>query len=337
MRKIYIYFVGVALLLMAACGHSENATEDNFEDKNNEQDLTPVSFVLEWTPNTNHTGIYVADEKGYFADEGLDVEIMLPGEVSSTQLVATGKADFGVGVQEHLTIARDEGLPIVSIAALIQHNTAGYASAVEEDITEPADFEGKTFGAVGNDLEKAMMKTIMEEDGANFSEVEFKNTGDADFFTAIKRDIDFSLVYQGWTGMEAELRDQDLNMVYLKDFSEELDFYTPVLMTSEGMIEDQSDTVEAFIQASVKGYEYAMDHPDEVANILIEREPDLDPDLVKRSQEWLSTKYQDDAEQFGIQEKERWETVRDFMLDHDIIDEEIDVNQVFTNEFLPNK
>src|SRR5699024_399180 len=97
------------------------------------------------------------------------------------------------------------------------------------------------------------MQTIMEENGADYSSVEFKNIGDADYFTAVERDIDFSLVYQGWTGIEADLRDQDLNMVYLKDFSEALDFYTPLIATSEKMIEDDPDTVEAFVHAAIKG------------------------------------------------------------------------------------
>lgn len=335
MNKLYILLIGISLMVMAGCGQDADTSHTN--NKTNDNDLTSVSFVLEWTPNTNHTGIYVAKDKGYFADEGLDVDIMLPGEVGSNQLIATGKADFGVSVQERLTIARDEDLPLVSIAAVIQHNTAGYASPVENDITEPADFEGRIFGGVGTDLEQAMMKTIMEENGADFSKVEITNIGDSDFFTAVKRDVDFSLVYQGWTGIEAELRDEELNMVYLKDFTEQLDFYTPILATNEMMIEENPDTVKAFVHAAVKGYEYAIEHPEDAADILIEQEPDLDPSLVKRSQKWLAPKYQDDAEQFGIQEKERWELVSDFMLQHDIIDEAIDVNKSFTNEFLPTK
>src|SRR5699024_10653515 len=127
--------------------------------------------------------------------------------------------DFGMSVQEHLSIARDEGMPLVSIAAVMQHNTAGYASDHDLGIKDPVDFEAKTFGAVGNDLELAIMKTIMKEKDADISKVDFKNIGDADFFAAIEKDIDFSLVYQGWTGMEAKVRHQDLNMVYLKEFS----------------------------------------------------------------------------------------------------------------------
>lgn len=335
MKRVYIYLLGFVLIVMAACGQQENATSDG--NNENTGGLKPISFSLDWTPNTNHTGIYVAKEKGFFEEEGLDVDIMLPGEVGANQLIATGEADFGIGVQEHVTIARDEDLPIVSVAAIIQHNTAGYASPVENDITEPKDFEGKTFGAVGNDLERAMMQTIMEENGADYNSVEFKNIGDADYFTAVERDIDFSLVYQGWTGIEADLRDQDLNMVYLKDFSEALDFYTPLIATSEKMIEDDPDTVEAFVHAAIKGYEYAIDNPDEAAEILIDSEPDVDAELIKQSQKWLSEKYQDDADQFGIQEKERWEMTKDFMLEHEIITKDLDMEEAFTNEFLPQE
>ncbi len=322
------------LLVITACGTNNHTTEKSDETEAN-NNLKPVSFVLDWTPNTNHTGIYVAKENGYFEEQGLDVEILLPGEAGANQLIASGSADFGVSYQEGLTQARAEGLPVVSIAAVLQHNTAGYASPVDKDITEPADFEGKKFGAYGSDLEYAMMKTIMEQNGADIDQVEFITTGDSDFFVAVKRDVDFSLVFQGWTGIEAELRGEPMNMVYLADFSDKLDFYTPILATSEEMIEHDPETVRAFVHAAVKGYEYAIENPTEAAAILLDHEPDLDPDLVNSSQEWISPRYQDDAERFGIQEQARWENFAEFMLENEIIDEPLDIDKAFTNEFLP--
>ncbi|GGA69443.1 ABC transporter substrate-binding protein [Ornithinibacillus halotolerans] len=327
-----ILFIGI--IFIAGCGQSN---ENKGTNKDNNADLTPVKFALDWTPNTNHTGIYVAKEKGYFKEQGLDVEILLPGEVRVNQLLAAEKADFGISYQEGLTQARSEGLPLVSIAAVLQHNTAGYASPKEKGITSPKDFEGKKFGAYGSDLEKAMMTTLMANDNANVDEVDFITTGDADFFVAVERDVDFSLVYYGWTGIEAELRGVDLNMVYLADFSDKLDFYTPIIATSEEMISADPELVKAFTHATVKGYEFAIEHPEEAAQILINAVPDLDPDLVKRSQDWLSPRYQDDAEQFGIQEQDRWQKFADFLLENKIIDEAVDVDQAFTNEFLPDK
>ncbi|SHG58694.1 ABC transporter substrate-binding protein [Ornithinibacillus halophilus] len=327
-----ILFVGI--IFMAGCGQS-NENKGNNEDNN--ADLTPVTFALDWTPNTNHTGIYVAKEKGYFEEQGLDVEILLPGEVGVNQLLAAERADFGISYQEGLTQARSEGLPLVSIAAVLQHNTAGYASPVEKGITSPKDFEGKKFGAYGSDLEKAMMKTLMENDNADVEEVDYITTGDSDFFVAVERDVDFSLVFYGWTGIEAELRGVDLNMVYLADFSDELDYYTPIIATSEEMISTDPELVKAFTHAAVKGYEFAVEHPEDAAQILIDHVPDLDPDLVKRSQDWISPRYQDDADQFGTQEQERWQKFADFLLEYEIIDEPVDIEQAFTNEFLPKK
>lgn len=337
MKKIFqLSIITLLLFVLASCGQDEK--EDTTKDKDKPADeLTPVSFVLDWTPNTNHTGIYVAQELGYFEEQGLDVEIMLPGEVGTNQLIASGSADIGVSYQEGLTQARAEGLPIVSIAAILQHNTAGYASPVGKDITSPKDFEGKKFGAYGSDLEYAMMKTIMEQNGADIDKVDFITTGDSDFFVAVKRDVDFSLVFQAWTGIEAELRDEPLNMVYLVEFSDDLDFYTPIIATSEDMIENNPETVRAFVHAAVKGYEYAIENPAEAADLLIKAEPDIDPELVKSSQEWISPHYQDDADRWGVQELSRWENFLNFMLENEIIDEQLDIEKAFTNEFLPDK
>jgi len=102
-----------------------------------------ISFVLDWVPNTNHTGIYVAKVKGYFAEEGLDVDIIQPGESSADQMVATNTAQFGISYQEGVTFARASGAPLVSLAAVIQHNTSGFGSPKDKQIVSPKDFEGK--------------------------------------------------------------------------------------------------------------------------------------------------------------------------------------------------
>lgn len=328
MRKKLIVLVGVLMLVLAGCGNNDDASDDT-------NDLRKVNFALDWMPNTNHTGIYVAKEKGYFEEAGLDVDILLPGEVGSGQLVASRKADFGINYQESLMMARNEGLPLVSITAIMQHNTAGYASPAEKNITEPADLAGKVYGANLSPLGEATMKTMMEGSGVELDDIKSTNIGDSDFFVAIQRDIDFSLVFQGWTGIEAEIRDVDLNMMYLKDYAEGLDYYTPIIATSEALIEEDPELVKDFIHAAVKGYEFTIENPAEAAEILIEQVPDLNEELVTKSQEWLSPRYQDDAEHFGIQEKVRYEKVRDFMMEHDLLEEDFDIEKAFTNEFLP--
>jgi ABC-type nitrate/sulfonate/bicarbonate transport system substrate-binding protein len=129
----------------------------------------------------------VAKENGYFKAEGLDVDIIMPPEAGADQLVASGKADFGVGYQEAITQARIQGVPLVSIAAVIQHNTSGFASPAAKNIKTPKDFEGKTYGEWGSPVEKAVITSLMQKENADINKVKIINMGDTDFFTAIKK------------------------------------------------------------------------------------------------------------------------------------------------------
>ncbi|AXI09772.1 ABC transporter substrate-binding protein [Oceanobacillus zhaokaii] len=332
MKKIV--FISFLLIILAACGNndSESETSDNTDGQ---QELEKVTVVLDWTPNTNHTGLYVAADKGYFEEEGLDVDIIMPGEAGADQLVASGQAEFGVSYQESITEARIQDIPIVSIAAVIQHNTSGFASVKDKNITSPKDFEGKSYGGWGAPVEKAVIDSIMKQDGADVNQVEVVNIGDSDFFTAMEQNIDFAWIYYGWTGIEAELRDEPINMVYLTDYSEKLDYYTPVLTANEKMIEENPETIKKFLNAVSKGYQLAIENPAEAADILIEAVPDLDPELVKASQEWLASKYQDDAERWGEQKLEVWENYSAWMYENELLETELDSEQAFTNEFLP--
>lgn len=322
-----------AAFLLTACGTDKEPSTSS--DKAGES-TQKVNFALDWTPNTNHTGLYVAQEKGFFEDEGLEVEIMLPGEAGADQLVASGKADFGIGAQEALTEARAADIPIVSVAAIIQHNTSGFASLKEEGIESPKDFEGKNYGGWGAPVEQAVVESLMDKDNADSSKVEYINMGSSDFFTAIQRDIDLAWVYYGWTGIEAEQRGMELNMQYLNDYSDKLDYYTPIITTNEKLINQDPETVKAFVAAVVKGYEFAIANPEESADILIAAVPDLDPELVKKSQEWLSPKYQDDAPRFGEQQLKKWENYAEWMIENDLLEGEFVPEDAFTNEFLPN-
>ncbi|WP_445488629.1 ABC transporter substrate-binding protein [Niallia sp. 03133] len=328
MKKLL--FLIAVLLLLAGCSNSSDSKKDNAE-----KSLKKVTVVLDWTPNTNHTGLYVAKEKGYFKKEGLDVDIITPGDAGADTLVASGKADFGVSYQEGITQARMQDVPIVSIAAIIQHNTSGFASPMEKNIKSPKDFAGKTYGGWGSEVEKSVLSSLMKQENANVNDVDIVNIGDTDFFTAVKKNIDFAWIYYGWTGMEAELRGEKLNMIYLTDYSDKLDYYTPVLSTNEKMINSDPDTVKAFVKAASEGYQYSIKNPDEAANILLKAAPDLDKNLVKKSQEWLASKYQDDAPRWGEQKLSVWENYANWMYDNKLLDKKLNAKTAFTNDFLP--
>jgi len=331
-----------AALFMAGCGGKGGAAEGGApapsasSPASSAEALTEVKVVLDWTPNTNHTGLYVARDKGFWEKRGLKVEIVLPPETGASQMVASGAAEFGVSYQEELTLGRENGVPLVSLAAIIQHNTSGFASAKEKNITRPADFEGKTYAGWGSPVEEAVIGTLMKMDGADVSKVKMINTGTGgDFFTSIKRDIDFAWIYYGWTGVEAELRNVDLNIVWLTDYDPRLDYYTPLLATSEKMIAEKPDIVRAFVEGAAEGYRFAIEHPEEAAELLLQAVPELDADLVRASQKWLSPRYQADAPRWGEQKREVWEGYAEWLIEHGIMKKELDYDAMFTNEFLP--
>lgn len=300
------------------------------------QPLTEVKVVLDWTPNTNHTGLYVARDRGFWEKRGLAVEIVLPPETGASQMTASGAAEFGVGYQEDLTLARENGLPLVSLAAIIQHNTSGFASPTSKEIRTPADFAGATYGGWGSPVEHAVLETMMKSEGVDFAKLNIVNIGNADYFTAVKRDIDFAWIYYAWTGVEAELRQESLNMVWMKDYDKRLDYYTPLLMTSEEMIANKTDIVRAFVEGAAEGYQFAIENPEEAAEALIQAVPELDAEFVRASQLWLSPRYQDDAPRWGEQKKEVWEGYADWLSSYGIMNSKIDLDAAFTNEFLPN-
>lgn len=331
MKKIFSLLICLGLL--AGCGNNEQEGSPNNNESN--EGLEKVKLVLDWTPNTNHTGLYVAQDKGFFEEEGLDVEIIMPGEATAENLVASAQADFGISYQEGVTLARTQDIPLVSIAAIIQHNTSGFASLKEQNITSPKDFEGKTYGGWGSPIEAAVIESLMKQEKASIDKVEILNVGNTDFFTALQQNIDFFWIYYGWTGIEAEMREIPINMVWLADYSEKLDYYTPVIITNEEQISDNPETVRKFIAAVAKGYEFAIKNPEEAANLLIDAVPELDAELVRKSQEWLSAKYQDDAPRWGEQKLEVWKNYADWMFENGLMEKELEAEKAFTNEFLP--
>jgi len=321
-----------AALIVSGCGGSVAPSATGSPQGNGLQD---VKVMLEWSPNTNHTGLYAAEALGYYEEEGLDVEIMMPSSAGVNQVVASGEVDFGISVQEEVTLARTQGIPVVSLATIIQHNTSGFAAPKALGIKTPKDFEGKTYGGWGSPTEQAIIQAVMSEAGADFSKLNIVSIGENDFFTAQKNGIDLQWVFYAWTGIEAELRGEPVDMVYLKDYSEKLDYYTPIIVTNEDHIANQSELVKKFMRATSRGYTYAIEHPAEAAELLIGAVPEINAELVRASQEWLSPKYAEDAPRWGEQKLEVWQNYADFMVEHSLLEGEFDASQAFTNEFLP--
>ncbi len=351
MNKTYRAALLLLALLLSACstnapepaggptapptGDADIAAESG--ESGESADVTPVTVALDWTPNTNHTGLYVAQAQGYYADEGLEVELLQAQEGGTVeQLVGAGRFDMGISYQEWVTQARLEDVPVVSVAAVIQHNTSGFASRAEENIMRPADFAGKTYGSYGSPVEQAMISALMQCDNADPESVEFVDIGSSDFFVATERgDIDFAWIFAGWTGIEAEVRGIDLNFVMINDLDCVPDYYTPVIITSEKMIAERPEVVRAFLAATSRGYEFAMAEPEAAAELLLAAVPELDADLVRQSQVYLAEQYQADAPRWGEQRLDVWQAYAAWMAERGLIAEVIDAEQAFSNDFLP--
>lgn len=293
-----------------------------------------VTVVLDWTPNTNHTGLYVAKDMGYFEAEGLDVEILQPSGGTSDQLVASGRADFGVSYQESVTFARIEDVPVVSLAAVIQHNTSGFASLKEKNIKTPKDWAGKNYGGWGSPVENATLKALIEKDGGKVEDINILTTGSADFFQTSKSSVDFAWVFEAWTNVEAKLNGFDIDYIALRDYDEALDYYTPVIITNERLIKKNKDMVAKFMKAVKKGYEYAISNPVKAGEILLDNAPELNRDLVIESSKYLASRYQDDAPYWGRQKESVWANYQDWLLDNGLIHSKTDMKKAYTNEFL---
>lgn len=296
-----------------------------------------VTVMLDWTPNTNHAGIYLAQAEGWYREAGLDVEIVQPGESGSVQALGAGNADFAVSVQEEIVPARASGVPVVSIAAIIEHNTSSLISLSSEGIARPRDLAGTRYGGFGGPLERALVETIVACDGGDPGAVEFVEVGNVDYAVGLTRDrFDFVWVFEGWDVIRLrEVEGLDVARIPFADHTDCIpDWYTPLLATNEQMIADDPETVEAFVEATRLGYQRAMDSPEEAASTLLEAAPELDGELVERSAAYLADRYAEDPDEWGLQDAEVWRRFAEFLDDAGLVEGDIEVDQAFTNRFL---
>lgn len=307
--------------------------------KENANGLEKVTVVLDWTPNTNHTGLYVAKEKGYFESQGLDVEIVQPAEGSSLQIVAAKKGDFAITYQEDLTYARtaDNPLPVKAIATIIKNNTSGFSAPASKGIKTVKDFEGKVYGGWGGPSENAILKAVMEKSGADFSKLTTVEVGNDDFFIATQNNIDFEWTFEGWANTQARLNGVDLDYIPLRELDERLNYYTPIIAAEESTLEEKPDMVRKFLKAATMGYEFCMENPEESAEILVKEANEIDIELAKASQEYLKDQYQADSARWGEMEDRVWDNYTDFLYENQLIAVKMPASEAYTNEFLPEK
>lgn len=251
MKKTWKVFLTLVTALVAvvlvACGQG-TVSKDN-----KEAELKKVDFILDWTPNTNHTGLYVAKEKGYFKEAGVDVDLKLPPEESSSDLVINGKAPFAVYFQDYMAKKLEKGAGITAVAAIVEHNTSGIISRKSDNVSSPKDLVGKKYGTWNDPTELAMLKTLVESQGGDFEKVEKVPNNDSNSITPIANGVfDTAWIYYGWDGILAKSQGVDANFMYLKDYVKEFDYYSPVIIANNDYLKDNKEEARKVIQAIKK-------------------------------------------------------------------------------------
>jgi len=296
-----------------------------------------IRVVLDWTPNTNHTGLYAAQEKGWFAEEGLTVEITQPPEDGALVLIGSGNVEFGIDFQESMgpAIAKySDALPVMAVAGIISHNTSGIMSLAKSGINSPRDLAGKRFASWETPLVTAIIKEIVENDGGKFEDVQMIPNYATDALSALETDIDAIWIYYAWDGVAAEVNGLAINYIDLGKTDPRYDFYTPVLVANTEWLVKNQETAKKFMRALNKGYNFAIKNPAEAGEILLKHAPELDRALVMRSQEYLASRYQGDAPRWGEIDPKRWTVFYNWMFERGLLEKNIGAGG-FTNEYLP--
>ena len=339
MKKILRVLLFCLLVILAvACGKKDSqGNGGNGEKKSNESPSKKISIVLDWTPNTNHTGLFVAKELGYFKEEGLEnVEIVQPPEGSTTALIGAGGAQFGISFQDTLakSFSSDSPVPVTAVAAIIQHNTSGIISLKEKGIDSPKKLEGHKYATWDDEIEKAILKKIITDDGGDFSKVKMIPNTVTDVVTALKTDIDAVWVYYAWDGVATELAGLQTNFLNFADYGKELDYYSPVIIANNDYLKKNPEEAKKVLRAIKKGYEYAIANPEEAAKILVKNAPELKLELVIKSQKWLASKYKADVAEWGVIDQNRWDLFYEWLFKNGLIKKEIPKGYGFSNDYL---
>ena len=222
MRKVSkILILCLILILIVSCGKSK--------------DNKKIRIVLDWVPNTNHTGLYVAKDLGYFKEEGVDVEIVQPPEGSTTALIGAGGAEFGISFQDTLakSFAKENPVPVTAVAAILQHNTSGIISLKEKGIDSPKKLEGKRYATWEDDIEQAILKKLVTDNGGGFFKIKINSYTVKKVVFSFKKNIYSIWGYFSWGGNATEKGGIKKKFFKICDYGKGIDYYNPVIISKK--------------------------------------------------------------------------------------------------------
>ena len=247
-----------------------------------------LTVALDWTPNTNHVGLYVAQAKGWFDEAGLDVEILPYTDTSSGTLVATGVAQFGILSAVGFHSQRAMGADMTAVMAVVQHETGRLVfNGERDDIQRPADLDGMTYAGFGSAWENALISSIIRHDGGEGT-FDTVTLGTSAYEALANGSVDFTLEVSTWEGVNSELLGRPQRAFSYADYGVP-DQHTTFLGGNSTWLASNKETAGAFVKAAQRGYAFAADNPEEAADMLIAGTAGMlsNPELVHASMKAL--------------------------------------------------
>jgi putative hydroxymethylpyrimidine transport system substrate-binding protein len=317
------------VVVVAGCGERDEAVEPG----------DPVEFelLLDFFPNADHAPIYAAEANGRFDAVGLDLQIRQPADPSAPiEEVAAGRVDLALSYEPEVIRARAEGLPVVSVGALVQEPLTSIISLPEARISQPADLRGKRVGTAGIDYQAAYLDTILERAGVSPGTVDQRDLGFNLSAALLTGQVDAVLgAFWNYEGTQLRLRGRQPDIIRVEQVGipryDEL-----VLVANEDALADDPGLVRSFIGALEQGADDLRRDPSEGVQALLEENPDLDPELQRQAVEVTMPLFQPPAgEPYGFQDPEQWEAFGQFLAEEQIVTEAPE--GAFTNEYLPGE
>ena len=336
MKKRILALLAAGTMLLTGCGAQGAANTDAAAngDGGSGDNLRHLTVVLDWYPNALHAFLYQAQKEGYFAEQGLEVDIQPPAGVNDAMsMVAAGKADIGLYYQQDVIRARaEQDVPIKSIGAVVQGPLNILLSLKDKHIPTPKDLEGKTVGYAGTELSEALVHSIMQSNGADPDSVNMVDVGFDLMSSMTTGNVDATigcLVNHEVPQMEKE--GFEVNYFFPDDFGVP-QYYEGIFLASDKMIENEPDVLAGFLTACSKGFEDFKNNTDEVLQVLLDNQDEanfaLDPDVEKKSCETLLPLMETADAKFLSQTEECWQENIDWMYDQGLIAKKPDVSDV---------
>jgi ABC-type nitrate/sulfonate/bicarbonate transport system permease component/ABC-type nitrate/sulfonate/bicarbonate transport system substrate-binding protein len=328
-RPVLLAVLASAALLAAGCGEKE----DVLEPKGSKQ----IELMLDFFPNADHAGIYAAQAGGDFEAVGLDVKIRQPTDPAAViRQVAAGRVDLAISYEPEVLRARDKGLRVVSVGALVQEPLTSIISLPRADIRRPADLEDKTVGTAGIDYQSAFLRTILLEAGVRPDTVKERNVGQALNAALLTRKVDATLG-SFWNYEGTELRLQKRRPRIIRVQSAGVPTYNElVFVANEDALERDSGKIRAFIGAVSRGTRELRSDPAGAIDGLLEANPDLDPRLQRAVVDvTLPLFFPPRGKPFGYQDPAQWNEFAAWMRENKLITKAPDARGAFTNDLLP--